>query len=193
MSTDQTNHIIQKTEVMLNILELLCILLMLFMAFIFQIILHEIPCPLCILQRVGFIGIVFGLLLNIRFGLRPSHYSITLISALFTAFVALRQIALHIVPGTGAYGLPFLGLHLYTWVFIVSMIIIVATTLMLSVDRQYKEMLNNKISLNYRHPMVMHVLFFITALLIAFNIISVVLECGFHPCPSNPTKYLVKQ
>jgi cytochrome b subunit of formate dehydrogenase len=56
---------------------------------------------------------------------------------LFTSFVALRQIALHVIPATGAYGSPFLGLHLYTWSFIISMILLVVTTCMLSIDRQY--------------------------------------------------------
>ncbi len=39
-------------------------------AYIFQFVLHELPCPLCLLQRIGMLGAAFGLLLNVRFGLR---------------------------------------------------------------------------------------------------------------------------
>ena len=121
----------------LNALEILGIFVTLLMAFAFQFVLHELPCPLCLLQRIGFFSMAFGFLLNLRFGLRPSHYAFVILWALFTSFVALRQIALHVVPGTGTYGSPFLGMHLYTWSFVVSMGIIVFTTLFLGVDRQY--------------------------------------------------------
>lgn len=121
-----------------NVMELLGIQLTLILAIVFQIFLHELPCPLCLLQRIGFFGIALGLLLNLRNGLHPSHYSICLLSALFTSFVALRQIALHVVPGTGFYGAPFLGLHLYSWSFILAMLIIIATSFILGINRQYE-------------------------------------------------------
>ncbi len=98
------NTLIAFTENICNLLEVYFIILMLVMAFAIQFILHEIPCPLCLLQRLGFLAIAFGFLMNLRFGLRPSHYAIVIISALYTSFVALRQIALHVVPGTGSYG-----------------------------------------------------------------------------------------
>jgi hypothetical protein len=34
------------------------------------------------------------------------------------AAMSMRQILLHVVPGTGAYGNAIFGLHLYTWAFI---------------------------------------------------------------------------
>lgn len=170
----------------LSTLELVGIFLALFMAFAFQILLHELPCPLCLLQRLGFLGIAFGLLLNLRFGLRPSHYSIVIISALFTSFVALRQIALHIVPGTGAYGSAIFGLHLYTWSFIVAMLIVVVTTVVLGVERQYKATSASK---KISSPWLTHGLFSVITLLIIANIVSVLLQCGLVQCPDNPVHY----
>ena len=45
-----------------------------------------------------------ALLLNLRFRIHPAHYALTLFCTLFTAFVALRQLALHVVPGMASYG-----------------------------------------------------------------------------------------
>lgn len=176
---------ISTTERIFNIIELLGIVLMLFLAFVFQVILNELPCPLCLLQRIGFLGVAFGFLLNLRFGLRPSHYAIVLMSALYTSFVALRQVALHVVPGTGVYGNAVFGLHLYTWCFVVAMIVVVFTTLMLGVDRQYRRASSNNIRWRY----LTHFLFIIVALMAMANLVSVILECGIQQCPDNPVSY----
>lgn len=178
-------HTVRNLERLGNSMELFAIVIMLALTFYFQIVLHELPCPLCLLQRIGFLAVALGLLLNLRFGPQPSHYALVILSALFTAFVALRQIALHIVPGTGAYGSAVLGFHLYTWVFIIAMIVIIATTLMLGINRHY-EVVNHK---NGHWHVVMHMLFFAITFLIITNFISVLLECGFKQCPDNPVTY----
>lgn len=169
----------------LNGLELLGILSILIVALLFQFLWHDLPCPLCLLQRFGFMGIAFGLLLNLRCGLLPSHYTIVLLSALFTSFVAIRQIVLHIVPGTGVYGEAFLGLHLYTWSFIVSMLTILYTSLILGIDRQYKNGFIEKMQSHW----ITHGLFVITLIILCVNIILLILQCGFSPCPENPVEY----
>lgn len=168
-----------------NIFELTAIMAILFLSFAFQIIFHELPCPLCLYQRLGFFGIALGFLLNLRFGFKPSHYSVVILSALFTSFVSLRQIALHVVPGTGSYGDPVFGYHLYTWSFIISMVVLASTTLMMGFDRQYKRA-------RYHHGQfktVIKVLFALIIVLLGLNVVSVYLECGFKTCPENPTGY----
>jgi disulfide bond formation protein DsbB len=170
-----------------NIFQLLGIASMMLMAFLFQIVLHELPCPLCLLQRIGFLGIAFGLLLNLRFGFRPSHYAIVLFSALFTSFVALRQIGLHVIPGSAAYGDPVFGFHLYTWSFIIAMIFVISTTFLLAFDRQYQM---NSVSIK-KLDWISHSLFAILLLLVLANIVSVLLECGIGQCPDNPTQYFI--
>ena len=184
------NKLFLNLEKSANLFELACVLIVILMASLFQFLLQELPCPLCLLQRVGFVGIAFGFLLNFRFGLRPSHYAIVILSALFTGFVALRQVVLHVIPGSGAYGFPFLGLHLYTWVFILSNLVIIGVAFLMSMDRQYtlKPEKNDK-----RWKAVTHVLFGLLTLLIITNIVSVTMECGFKACPDNPTKYEMMQ
>lgn len=170
-----------------NALELSALCLMLILAFTFQFILHELPCPLCLLQRLGFLGVAFGVLLNLRFGPRPSHYGFILLSALLTAFVALRQIALHVVPGTGHYGHAVFGLHLYTWSFVIAMLIVIFNVLMLSVDKQYG--VEKKKSSKLRQRCV-DVLLVVTLILALGNAVSVSMECGIGQCPDNPVSYL---
>lgn len=179
------NRLIFIGQHLANAVEISGVILVLILAFVFQFILKELPCPLCLLQRVGFIFIAFGGLLNMRFGVRPSHYSIILISALFTSFVALRHIALHVIPNTGAYGSPIFGLHLYTWVWIVSMFIVIATSLMLGVDRQYSITMQE----NKSWKTLTNILFMIVIALIIANLINLIVQCGFQPCPANPVDY----
>ena len=177
---------VKKTEAALNTLELLGIFLVLLAAFSFQFILRELPCPLCLLQRVGFIGMALGLTLNLRFGFRPSHYAVTLLSAMFTSFVALRQISLHIVPGTGHYGSAIFGLHMYTWSFILSAAVMLYTVILLSIDRQYLVLREAKA--HWRK--LSFVLLVILLLLALANGAATFLECGLDFCPGNPTDYL---
>lgn len=160
------------------------VLVVLLLALFFQVVLNELPCPLCLLQRVGFTGIILGFLLNLRFGLRSSHYAISIISAVFTSVVALRQISLHVVPGTGSYGGSILGLHLYSWSFLLSILIIVVTAIMSGIDGQYQERMKHLILIPANTWV--RVLFFIIMLLLLANIVFTYMECGLYPCPYNP-------
>ncbi|MBV1926927.1 MAG: disulfide bond formation protein B, partial [Rhodobacteraceae bacterium] len=104
-----------ETSRVLNALGMLAICLVLILAIYYQLALYELPCPLCLLQRVGFVAVGFGLGLNLLYGARPRNYALMLLAAVFGISVSVRQILLHIVPGTGHYGSPVLGLHYYTW------------------------------------------------------------------------------
>ncbi len=180
-----TNEVTNKIDKLCNIFELTGIVVILFLSLAVQIAYHELPCPLCLYQRLGFFGIALGFLLNLRFGFRPSHYAVVILSALFTSLVALRQIALHVIPGTGSYGDPVFGLHLYTWSFIIAMLVLASTTLMMGIDRQYEI----PKYLNGSFLSIVNILFGLTVVLIGLNVASVYLECGFKTCPENPTHY----
>lgn len=180
-----TNRLIVLGGRVANLFEFSGILVVLFLAFAMQFIDNELPCPLCLLQRLGFLMVAYGFLLNFRFGFRPSHYSIVIISALFTSFVALRQVALHVLPGTGSYGSAVFGLHLYTWSFICSMAIVVGTTLLFGIDRQY---LTDVKSTKLWRRMTNFFAILLVAMLIA-NMTSVLMECGLKQCPDNPVVY----
>src|SRR6478672_5808482 len=119
--------------VTLNALGLYGIALVLAAAFAAQLLLNELPCPLCLLQRIQFAMLAIGPILNVRFGPRPSHYALSLLAACAGAAFAGRQILLHIQPGDVGYGSAFLGYHYYTWAFIgfAVAIILIAIVLLL--------------------------------------------------------------
>lgn len=169
-------------EYLINLFEFLAVIFVLLIALVFQFVLDELPCPLCLLQRIGLLGVAFGFLLNLRFGVRPSHYAIVLMSAIFTSFVALRQISLHVIPGTGAYGSAIFGIHLYTWSFIFSVCIMIVTTLLLGVDTQYLATLRKDPRWRVWRRFVLVAML----LVLVVNIVSVVQVCGLHECPDNP-------
>ena len=102
----------------LNALGLYAIALVLAVAFAAQLLLDELPCPLCLIQRIQFAMLAVGPILNVRFGPRPSHYAVSLLAAIAGAAFAARQILLHIMPGDPGYGSALLGYHYYSWAFI---------------------------------------------------------------------------
>lgn len=79
----------------------------------------EQPCILCLLQRAAMIGVATGALLNLRMGVRPMHYSLSLFFAAFGGSVALRQFLLHVCANFPTFGVPLWGLSLYTWSFLI--------------------------------------------------------------------------
>ena len=120
---------------LLNAAGLAGLIVVLLVAYADQFAGHDLPCPLCLLQRVAIAGVAFGLLLNLRYGPQPSSYGIMLLAALFGMAVAGRQILLHIAPGTGSYGAPLFGLHFYTWSFLLFAAVILGTAILLLLPR----------------------------------------------------------
>lgn len=158
----------------------------LLLAFTIQIVFNELPCPLCLLQRVGFCMIAVGFLMNLKFGLHPSHYAMVILGCIYTAMVALRQIALHVIPGTGSYGSELFGFHLYTWSFVGASVILVFTTILMSVDRQYLKPIPKKHILSK----ITNILLGAFIILLCINLVAVFIECGLTQCPDNPNTYL---
>jgi disulfide bond formation protein DsbB len=148
-------------------------------AFGVQFIGHETPCPLCLLQRIGMISVAASLALNIKFGIRAFHYGLALLSSFFGGFVALRQISLHVCPGFPEFGLPVLGISLYTWSFFVFVCCVLAVALLLFLynDREIPE-IETELTVN-RFQSIAFWLIFLVAFL---NVISTFAQCGLGVC-----------
>ncbi|MCO1333754.1 disulfide bond formation protein B [Microbulbifer sp. OS29] len=152
----------------------------------FQLIGGEMPCPLCLLQRAGLVGVLFGLLLNLIYGPRPQHYSLAMLAALLGAATALRQISLHVIPGTPGYGGPLMGYHYYTWAFLLFCLIITGIAIISAFEKQYKK--PTFISFrNQSQPGKTAIV--ITFAIVATNILVTFAECGPSICPDNPDDY----
>jgi disulfide bond formation protein DsbB len=147
----------------------------------------DLPCPLCTLQRAAFVGVGFGLALNVIFGARPSHYAVIILSAVAGAAIAMRQTLLHIVPGAGSYGNTVLGLHLYSWAFIIFALVVVGSALMLFFDRQFVH--TGPLSARLRPlPLVTFLVFVAVAVVLAVSTLAL---CGMGFCPDAPASYWI--
>lgn len=169
----------------LNSLALAGICVSLLVAFFYQLVLGEIPCPLCMLQRYGLMLVGFGFFLNVRFGASAVHYAIIILSALTGAGASLRQVLLHIVPGTGGFGSEVLGYHMYTWGFVAFMSTIIFAAFMLIVDR-------NRLSNQSFHgaTWLASLLGGLLLILGLGNLASNILVCGFAVCSGDPQGYI---
>ncbi len=162
-----------------NQLALLAIIGMLSYAFVDQLYFGELPCPLCLMQRMGFVIIGFALVLNIRCGAHSSHYGWGIIGGLVGMMVSLRQVLLHVLPGDAGFGATFLELHFYTWAFVGYVGLLGGLAILL--------MLPNRDVRSRTH--LANFLGIIFILLVFANLISTLLECGIGPCADDPIKY----
>jgi len=138
---------------------------------------HEVPCPLCMLQRLCMISAAIGCLLNLCYGIKMPHYGLTLLSCLAGGTVALRQISLHACPGFPEFGFPVLGLSLYTWSFVVFACTVLAVSLLLFLySPQQEEEQPSRFSTFGKF--VFGLLFSVTLA----NAITTFLHCGLGPC-----------
>jgi len=171
----------------LDTLALLGISGVLLVAFYYQFVIGELPCPLCALQRVGFILAGIALMLNLRVGYSPAHYGIALLSAVAAGAASLRQISLHVIPNTGHYGSALFGFHFYTWAFVGYGALVVYIGAMLLLAREAPERGREAPA----GALATIACWLFLGLCLA-NAVAFFAECGMGPCPDNPTGYLFK-
>lgn len=172
----------------LNMLGLAGICLSLAIAFYYQLALRELPCPLCLLQRVGMIAIGLGFMLNVRFGVRSLHYGVALFGCLLTGAIASRQVLLHIVPDSGSYGSALFGMHFYTLALLSAIAAAAFIALLLMLHARDATDAGGRSGMNGISGAGKAVIVIFT-LLIAANLVSTVLECGGGQCDDDPSYY----
>lgn len=168
-----------KLELILNALLIIILCGVLIGAYYVQFTLHEEPCPLCLLQRIGMIGVGIGALLNLKFGLRTQHYALSILCAVMGASVSLRHITLHICPGLPQVQLPFLGLHLYTWAFLVFVcsLLALAAGLALHIPSEKRD----QVEIN-AFPILGKIAFYLLLFVAATNALATFIQCGLSIC-----------
>lgn len=142
-----------------------------------QLVLGEEPCPLCLLQRLGMIAVAIGALLNLKFGIKMAHYGLALLGCLMGGTVALRQISLHICPQFPEFGVPVLGLSLYTWSFLVFTFSVLGISLLLFLYNPAQAE-TEKVKMNLLEKIAFASIFAIAILNSAFTFI----QCGLGTC-----------
>ncbi|MGA8435156.1 MAG: disulfide bond formation protein B [Methyloceanibacter sp.] len=172
---------------LLNALALVALDTVLVLAFADQLWFRDLPCPICILQRAGFIAAGFGLALNLIFGPRPSHYGLAIIGAMVGGVMSADQVLHYIVPGTGSYGNAIFGLHFYSWSLIAFAVVVAGSGVMLMFDRQFESSSPPPLPLTV-FPLTAVALL---ALLAVGNVASTLAICGVGLCPEVPGGYLI--
>ena len=172
---------------LLNALGLVAVDTVLVLAFADQLWFRDLPCPICILQRAGFIAAGFGVALNLVFGPRPSHYGLAILGAVVGGIMSADQVLHYIVPGSGSYGNAIFGLHLYSWALVMFVAIVVGCGVMLLFDRQYEP--SGPPPLRQVTLPILAVA--LLALLAVGNVLSTLAICGVGLCPETPGGYLI--
>lgn len=165
----------------IDMLALFGVCVILLEAFYYQLVLGELPCAFCNLIRASLMVFGGGLLLNLRFGFNPWNYALSAIGALVCSLISLLFLFVKAPPDSVPTGSAVLGLHMYSWTFIISTGAWMYCVFMLALRFQQAHPLGEQAAsrstrIGHRlHPFVMG-LFIV---LVAANVLSSLLQNGF--------------
>ncbi|TXI94324.1 MAG: disulfide bond formation protein B [Neisseriales bacterium] len=170
---------------LLNFFDMLIIVALcttLLIAFSYQFTVNDLPCAMCVMSRMGVYAMSFGLLANLLLSRNTKNYLLVIIAGLIQMAISLEFIVRHIVPGSGSYGSPVFGLHMYSWNFIFTVLIIIYCCI--------AGLISNNISNNQNKPtLILKLIIALLFLTLFANTISTFVECGIYSCPSDPHSY----
>lgn len=153
-------------------------------ALYFQYSAAELPCPLCLLQRVALFGVCFGVMLSFRHGFSHAHSGISMIFSVFLLIVAARQTLLDIYPRPGhAYiGEAVLGLHMPVWSVLIAAALLTGQAIQLALFGDNRQVLETPAR---AFPILAGLASLVGVYVVglcAANLVSVVLQCGLDQC-----------
>jgi disulfide bond formation protein DsbB len=181
----------------LNFLGFLAMIGVLAGAYVYEFYYLDVPCTLCLLQRLAMVAVAFGAAMNVVLGPDPRHYAVCLISAIFGGAISVRQTLLHINPffdtttslptleatTNGPFGAPVWGLSLYVWGVILFATVILAVGIGQLFRRQFAaaEGRDGPGRLTGLAIATVAILFVVAAA----ETLTTFLECGFGDCPND--------
>lgn len=172
----------------INALGLLAIIGILGTSLFIQLILGELPCPLCIVQRAAFISVGIALTFNLIHGPDTRHYGMIVVGSLLGMMMSMRQVFLHICPVAGessGYGTALFGYHLYSLGALAFFLAALIAGIMMMVHSHFKNT-----DIDSCHCFLKGFLVLVFGLIIAAMFFLTLFECGMGICPDNPIKYL---
>jgi disulfide bond formation protein DsbB len=151
-------------------------------ALVLQYAYGELPCPLCLLQRVAMFGICFGIMLDFRRGFSYQNVGFSLLFAVFLLIVSVRQVLLDIYPrpGHSYIGSAVLGLHMPVWSVVIAVLVLAAYAVRMCVigrDTQLLQIAATSPLKRVGEGVSLYVLG-----LCAVNFVSVFVQCGAGEC-----------
>jgi disulfide bond formation protein DsbB len=177
-------------------LDRLAMLLMLFAlaailtaAMVMQYAFGEVPCPLCLLQRVAMFGVCFGVMRELREGTSAQSTGLGLIFAILLLVISVRQTLLDLVPRPGHdyVGSAIFGLHMPVWSVIIALALLAGFAGRLAlfggphVAPERESMLMRR---------AVQALCGYVIAVCAINLVSVVVQCGVGQCHTTGYRLL---
>ncbi len=147
-------------------------------AFFFQLVQGELPCAFCNLIRVCFMLLGSGLLLNRIYGINPWNYVLSGIGALIGSMLSLLFMFAKALPTTKPTGSAILGLHMYTWTFMIFTAALFFCLVMATLYAQRDSLESPGHALDARPTWHKGVIALFVALVFA-NLVSAFLQNGF--------------
>ncbi|WP_252349020.1 disulfide bond formation protein B [Ochrobactrum sp. BTU1] len=144
----------------------------------------EIPCPLCLLQRVAMFGVCFGIILQFRHGFSYRNTGMSMIFSLFLLIVSVRQTLLDIYPRPGHeyIGTSVFGLHMPVWSILIAVALLIAFAFQLIVWGGSTQLQHKSLT----HQSLLRVLATALSLYViaigVINFVSVGVQCGIDEC-----------
>lgn len=144
----------------------------------------EIPCPLCLLQRVAMFGVCFGIILQFRHGFSYRNTGLSMVFSLFLLIVSVRQTLLDIYPRPGHeyIGSAVFGMHMPVWSVLIAVALLTAFAIQLIVWGNQVQWCEKPIS---RLPLLRVLATILSLYVIAIgvvNFVSVGVQCGVGEC-----------
>ncbi|MBZ5789326.1 disulfide bond formation protein B [Burkholderia contaminans] len=180
-----------KANRLIDLLALYGVNAVLLVAFYFQLAHGELPCSLCNLQRIAFMLVGAGLLLNVwNRDPAPANYALSAVGALVGSLIGLMQMFLHVLPGTPPYGGAILGMHMYTASYLALTASIIYCVLMLAFQARLQAIqIGAARPGEARQSPFVRLAVWLFAALVIGNLVSVFVETGFHALYSDPQHY----
>jgi disulfide bond formation protein DsbB len=144
----------------------------------------ELPCPLCLLQRVALFGVCFGIMLNFRSGFSYQNTGFSLLFAILLLIVSVRQSLLDIYPRPGHeyIGSAIFGIHMPVWSIIIALCLLIAFAAKLAVLGGDEHLRDYPVTRFPALDRAAKVISLYVIALCAINLVSAVLQCGFGQC-----------
>ena len=145
---------------------------------------NEIPCPLCLLQRVAMFGVCFGVIMHFHHGYSARNDGVSMLFALFLMILSVRQTLLDIYPrpGHSYIGSSILGLHMPVWS------VIIAVAILLAYAIKFTVLGGEQLHDPQPSPTLGRVARLLSLYVIAIcliNFVSVILQCGAGACHTS--------
>lgn len=175
-----------------QLLVLLVIAGILTAAMVLQYAQGELPCPLCLLERLAMFGVCFGILLDFRRGYSYQHAGFSLLSALLLLVVSVRQTLLDIYPRPGHeyIGSAVFGIHLPVWSIIIALMILLAFALKMAIVGGDEFLEGAPLAGFPALRRIADAAGVFVILLCVVNLVSVIVQCGLGECHTTGYRLL---